>query len=149
MKDHVKREIRPLMDELVREGIFSPADKQGAFCSNLNCVPKPNSDRITLRKADLHIDKQRGLLKNNQCICIDMRGLNSCMPSEGKLTLPSYRDLKKQFADCYCSQWDMTSMYWAVSLNYSSQEKNNFWYSGRIYKINRLVMGQKNACYIG
>ena len=60
MKDHVKGEIRPLMDELVKEGMFSPADKQGAFCSNLNCVPKPSSDRITLGKADLHIDKQRG-----------------------------------------------------------------------------------------
>ena len=72
-----------------RREFFSPADKQGAFCSNLNCVPKPSSDRITLGKADLHIDKQRGLLKNNQRICIDMRGLNSYMPSEGKLTLPS------------------------------------------------------------
>ena len=74
MKDHVKREIRPLVDELIKENIFSSADVQGAFCSNLNCVPKPRSDRITLGKADLHIDKQRGLLKNNQRICIDMRG---------------------------------------------------------------------------
>ena len=36
LKDHVKREIRPLMDELVRKGIFPPADKQGQFRSNLN-----------------------------------------------------------------------------------------------------------------
>ena len=47
MKNHVKGEIRPLMDELVKEGMCSPADKQGAFFSNLNCVPKPISDRIT------------------------------------------------------------------------------------------------------
>ena len=71
------------------------------------------------------------------------------MPSEGKLALPSYRDLKNKFADCYCSQCDMTSMYWVVPLNYSIQEKTTFWYSGRVYKMNRLVMGQKNACYIG
>ena len=71
------------------------------------------------------------------------------MPAEGKLSLPSYKDLKKKFSDCLCSQWDMTSMYWSVPLNYSSQEKTNFWYSGKIYKMNRLVMGQRNACFIG
>ena len=57
LKDHVRQEIRPLMDELVREGIFSPDDKQGQFCSNLNCVPKPVKGKVTLGKADLHIDK--------------------------------------------------------------------------------------------
>ena len=148
MKEHIKREIRPLMDQLIKENIFFPADVQGAFCSNLNCVPKPSGDKITLGKADQHIDRLRGVLKNNQRICIDLRGLNSCMPAEGKLTLPSYKDLAKQFANCHCSQWDMTSMYWAILLNYSSQEKTNFWWDKRIYKMNRLVMGQRNACYI-
>ena len=137
------------MDQLIKENIFSPADLQGEFCSNLNCVPKPSGDKITLGKADLHIDRLRGVVRNNQRICIDLRGLNSCMPAEGKLTLPPYKDLSKQFANCHCSQWDMTSMYWAIPLNYSSQFKTNFWYVKRIYKMNRLVMGQKNACYIG
>ena len=83
------------MEQLIKEGFFSPADMQGSFCSNINCVPKPQSDMVTLGKADIHINKQKGIVKNNQRVALDLRGVNSCMPSDAKLTLPSYKTLAR------------------------------------------------------
>ena len=136
-------------DQLEKYSIepITPGQLDG-FCSNINCVPKPVSDTVSLGKADTHTNKQRGIVKNNQRVTLDLRKVNSCMLPDAKITLPLYKTLTRQFSDCYCSNFDMYSMFWAISLNYSSQSKTNFWYDGRIYKMTCLAMGIKNACYV-
>ena len=73
------------------------------------------------------LDRQLGIVKNNQRLCIDLRGTNSCMPREGKLVLPSYKTLAVQFNNCHCTQFDLTAMYWSIPFKYSDQHKSNFW----------------------
>ena len=149
MKTFIKEEIRPLMEELVKRDIFSPADVQGDFASNLNAVSKPQGNTIILGKADQNILRQQGINKNHQRLCIDLKGVNEVMLPEAKFTLPSYKTLVAQFSNCYCSQFDLTAMYWSIPLKYADQFKSNFWFDGRLWKMNRLIMGARNACYTG
>ena len=121
MKKYILDEVRPMVAELLKEGIFSLADVQGEFASNLNAVPKPQPNQISLGKATAHINRQLGIVKNNQRLCIDLRGVNQSMPKEGKLVLPSYKTLAVQFSYCHCSQFDLTAMYWSIPLKYSDQ----------------------------
>ena len=137
-----------MVAELLKEGIFSLADVQGEFASNLNAVPKPQPNQISLGKATAHVNRQLGIVKNNQRLCIDLRGLNQSMPKEGKLVLPSYKTLAVQFSNCHCSQFDLTAMYWSIPLKYSDQHKSNFWFAGQLYKMERLIMGARNSCFI-
>jgi hypothetical protein len=39
-------------------------------------------------------------------------------------------------------------MYWSIPLKYSDQHKSNFWFSGQLYKMERLIMGAQNSCFI-
>ena len=113
MKTFIKEEIRPLMEDKKRD-IFSPADVQGDFASNLNAVSKPQGNTIILGKADQNILRQQGINKNHQRLCIDLRGVNEVMLPEA------------QFSNCYCSQFDLTGMYWSIPLKYADQYKSNF-----------------------
>ena len=63
MKKYILDEVRPLVvvDQLVKENIFSLADVQGDFASNLNAVPKPQAGQISLGKATHHINRQLGI----------------------------------------------------------------------------------------
>ena len=70
------------------------------------------------------------------------------MPREGKLVLPSYKTLAVQFNNCHCAQFDLTVMYRSIPLKYSDQHKSNFWFNGQLYKMNRLIMGARNSCFI-
>ena len=106
---------------------------QGEFASNLNAVPKPEKNQINLGKATAHINRQLNIAKNNQRLCIDLRGVNATMPAEGKLVLPSYKTLAVQFNNCHCTQLDLTAMYWSIPLKYSDQHKSNFWFSGQLF----------------
>jgi hypothetical protein len=71
------------------------------------------------------------------------------MLPEAKLTLPSYKTLADRFANCYCSQFDLTAMDWSVPLKYADQQKTNFWFDFRLWKMMRMCMGARNACYTG
>ena len=64
MKKHVLAEVHPMMTELVKKWIFSLADVQGEFASNLNAVAKPEKNQVNLGKATAHINRQVGITKN-------------------------------------------------------------------------------------
>ena len=148
MKPHVLAEIAPIMQNLIEQGVFAPADLQKGYCSNINAVAKPEANRVHLGKADSHIAKQQGVKGNNQRITLDLRKINNCMPTDPKITLPNYKTLARQFSNCICSNFDLCSMFYAIPINYDSQHKTNFWYDGKVYKMQRLPMGIKNAVYV-
>ena len=141
-------EIDPIMQSLIAEGVFAPADLQQGFCSNINAVSKPEANKTHLGKADAHIAKQKGVKLNNQRITLDLRGVNKCMPVDPKITLPNYKSLAGQFCDCICSRFDICSMFYAIPISYTSQYKTNFWYNGQIYKMQWLPMGIRKAVYV-
>ena len=121
MKPHVLAEIAPIMQNLIAQGVFAPADLQQGFCSNINAVSKPEANKVHLGKADAHIAKQQGVKLNNQRITLDLRGVNKCMPTDPKITLPNYKTLARQFSDCICSNFDLCSMFYAIPISYSPQ----------------------------
>ena len=66
MNKYILDEVRHLVEQLVKENIFSLADVQGDFASNLNAVPEPQAGQMSLGKAKHHINRQLGIVKNDQ-----------------------------------------------------------------------------------
>ena len=52
---HILAELAPIMQKLIEHGICAPADLQQGYCSNINCAPKPEGNKVHLGKADSHI----------------------------------------------------------------------------------------------
>ena len=144
----VIKKIAPIMQNLIREGNFAPADVQLGFCSNINAVSKPVDNKVHSGRAGSHIAKLQGVKGNSQRITLDLRKINYCMPTDPKITFPNYKSLARQFAKCICSNFDLCSMFYAIPINYDSQNTTNFWYTGMVYKMQWLPMGLNNAGYV-
>ena len=114
MKPHVQREIAPIMDNLIEQGVFARSDLQQGYCSNSNAVSKPVANTVHLGRADSHIAKQQGIKGNNHRITLDLRKINNCMPADPKISLPHYKLLARQFSDCICSNFDLCSMFYVL-----------------------------------
>ena len=57
LKPHVVKETAPIMQNLIKQGVFAPADLQQGFCSNINAVSNPVAGKVHLGRADSHIAK--------------------------------------------------------------------------------------------
>lgn len=93
LKHHVLKEIEPIMQKIIQQGVFAPADLQNGFSSNINAVSKPVVGKVHY--------------------------VNNCMAADPKITLPNYKNLGRQFANCFCSSFDLCSMYFAIPINYN------------------------------
>ena len=76
MRANVRHELRPMIEDLLREGIIKHADYSGPFLSNGHGVPKPDKNISVAGKADLYLLKQSGVSTNHARLTIDMKNLN-------------------------------------------------------------------------
>ena len=106
------------MQKIIQQGVFAPADLQNGFCrrsmqlANLWRVKCTWAGQIVI----LQNCKGKG---NSQRITLDLRNVNNCMAADPKITLPNYKNLGRQFANCFCSSFDLCSMYFAIPINYN------------------------------
>ena len=144
--------VKTLIDELLKYDIISPADKIDRFSSNLIVVPKP-SDGCDASKAAEQIRKAQGISRDSTRVCLDLRMCNKITVKLPPIILPTYKDLQSEFSDCYISCFDLSGFFFALMLDYSSQEITNFWFAGKLYKFLRCPMGATNssmfACQAG
>ena len=107
---------------------------QDEFCSNINAVSKPVAGKVHLGQADTYLDKLKGNSGNSQRICLDLRKVNETMSVDPKICLPSYKSLARKFENCFCSAFDLCSMYFAIPIDYASMHKQTFGLQGRFTK---------------
>ena len=149
MKIDAKKCLQPIVDNLVKHGILKIADKQDRFLANSHGVAKPVSGMRICGKADEYLMKQTGQKPDYSRLTVDLRGLNSKCPSGPKINLPTYGNLVKKFKNKKISTFDIRSMYWAIHINYESQDLTNFFFNRHVFAFLRLPMGYKNSCFIG
>ena len=149
MRVDAKNCLKPIVKELIDNGILKIADTQGKFLSNSHGVAKPINGERVCGKADEYLMKKKGLISDYSRLTVDLRGLNSHCPSSPKLSLPSYETLVKKFKNKFVSMFDIRSMYWSICITHESQELTNFFFDRHVLAFRRLPMGYKNSCFIG
>ena len=149
MKIDAKTCLQPIVDNLIKHGILKIADKQDRFLANSHGVAKPIAGMRVCGKADQYLMKQSGIKPDFSRLTVDLRGLNSKCPSGPKINLPTYGNLVKKFKNKKISTFDIRSMYWAIHINYESQDLTNFFFCRHVLSFLRLPMGYKNSCFIG
>jgi hypothetical protein len=75
MRVNVCHELRPMIEDLLREEIIKKADFSGPFLSNGHGVPKPDKNVQIAGKADLYLLAQSGLATNHARLTLDLRNL--------------------------------------------------------------------------
>ena len=136
--------VQSLITELLQYGIIERADQTSRFVSNILVVAKP-SDGQDPSKAGDALRKLKGESRESTRVVVDLRKVNRCTIPLPPPSLSSYKELEKEFADCYVSTYDLAGFFYALPLSFESQEATNFWFNGTIYKFVRTVMGARNS----
>ena len=136
--------VQSLITELLQYGIIEKADQTSRFVSNILVVAKP-SDGEDPSKAGDALRKLKGESRESTRVVVDLRKVNRCTIPLPPPSLSSYKELEKEFADCYVSTYDLAGFFYALPLSFESQEATNFWFNGNIYKFVRTVMGARNS----
>ena len=73
IKPHIAAEVKPIIDELLKNDIIKKADYQGNFLCNAHAVAKPVGSYHIAGKASTHILRQQGytldlILSNLVCL---------------------------------------------------------------------------------
>ena len=99
MRANIKHELRPMILDLLREGIIKHADYSGPFLSNCHGVAKFDKNVAIAGKTDLYLMAQVGKSTNHARVTLDLRNLNKHSLGKPKINLPSHRDLSTKFKD--------------------------------------------------
>ena len=133
MRANIKNELKPMIQDLLKENIIKKADFSGPFLSNSHGVAKPDKKQEISGKTDLYLLAQSGVATNHSRLTLDLRNLNRHCVGKPKINLPSHRDLIHRFANHNITTIDLCSQYWAISTDYSCQHLSNFWYDHQVY----------------
>ena len=97
MRPTICDELKPMITELLANGIIKHADHQWPFLSNCHGVIKPDKGVPVAGKTDLYLLKMSGKGHNHSRLTLDLRNLNKFSSTKPKINLTSFDTLAAKF----------------------------------------------------
>ena len=142
-------QVSETLDLLMKEKIIDEATDPQVIC-NLLPVEKSIEGSTLGSKIDKYLNKKNNKLTNKKRAVVDVRMLNSLLPTPNVINLPKINEIKSKLNNHFLSSLDICNMFFSIAV---TERTSNFlcFYSlkdSRIFRFRRLIQGLKVSPHI-